>query len=63
MPVNMLLAIIRARSPTNATATVEQKLIEVGTVRAQCQATMLQPDRKDTSASAAGTAAYFHASG
>ena len=33
-------------SPTNATATVEQKLIEVGTVRAQCQAAMLQHFRE-----------------
>jgi hypothetical protein len=28
-------------SPTNATAAVEQKLIEAGTIRAQCQAAML----------------------
>ena len=33
-------------SPTNATATVEQKLIEVGTVRAQCQAAMLEHFRE-----------------
>jgi hypothetical protein len=33
-------------SPTNAPATVEQKLIEVGTVRAQCQAAMLQHFRE-----------------
>ncbi len=32
--------------PTNATAAVEQKLIEVGTVRAQCQAAMLQHFRE-----------------
>jgi len=33
-------------SPTNAPATVEQKLIELGTVRAQCQAAMLQHFRE-----------------
>lgn len=33
-------------SPANANATVEQKLIEVGTVRAQCQAAMLQHFRE-----------------
>lgn len=33
-------------SPTNDTATVEHKLIEVGTVRAQCQAAMLQHFRE-----------------
>ncbi len=33
-------------SPTNAATTVEQKLIEVGTVRAQCQAAMLQHFRE-----------------
>lgn len=29
-------------SPTNAPAAIEQKLIEIGAVRAQCQAAMLQ---------------------
>lgn len=33
-------------SPTNSAAAVEQKLIEVGTVRAQCQAAMLQHFRE-----------------
>jgi hypothetical protein len=33
-------------SPTNAPATVELKLIEVGTVRAQCQAAMLRHFRE-----------------
>lgn len=33
-------------SPTNATAAIEQKLIEVGTVRAQCQAAMLHHFRE-----------------
>lgn len=33
-------------SPTTATAAVEQKLLEVGMVRAQCQAAMLQHFRE-----------------
>lgn len=33
-------------SPTNGTAIVEQKLIEIGTLRAQCQAAMLRHFRE-----------------